>query len=137
MATRKKKKSTSKKRWAGNGKREFKLYQIPITNLTGFFQACDVAMKKDSVYWFRGHANATWTLTPSALRYRAAKPRNTALGLLADFKRYAEIKLPNPPSQDEELKWVQLARHYGLPTRLLDWTRNAAVALYFACQNDP
>jgi len=134
MATRKKRKSAPKKRRAGNARREFKRFPTPITSLTVFFQACDLAMKKDSVYWFRGHADASWTLTPSALRYRGAKQRNTALGLLADFKRYAEIKLPNPPSPDEELKWVQLARHYGLPTRLLDWTRNAAIALYFACQ---
>jgi len=100
-----------------------------------FFATLDVWLKKDSVYWFRGHANRIWTLTPSALRYDTEHQRDTALYLLADFKRYAELKLPNPPSQDEELKWVQLARHYGLPTRLLDWTGNAAIALYFACED--
>ncbi|MBN1359343.1 MAG: FRG domain-containing protein [Sedimentisphaerales bacterium] len=79
----------------------------------------------------------TWTLTPSALRYDTARQRSRALNLLADFKRYAKMKLGDLPKPDDELQWVQLARHYGLPTRLLDWTRNAAIALYFACAEMP
>jgi hypothetical protein len=137
MATRKKRNSAPKKRRPARADRKFFTHPRPIKSLAAFFDACDVAMKKGATYWFRGHADVSWTLTPSALRYTAVESRNRALALLADFKRYAEIKLPNPPSRDEELKWVQLARHYGLPTRLLDWTRNAAIALYFACETNP
>jgi hypothetical protein len=79
----------------------------------------------------------TWTLTPWALRYDTEEKRNKALNLLTDFKRYVNIRLPNLHRPDDELQWVQLARHYGLPTRLLDWTRNAAIALYFACLKAP
>jgi len=120
----------------------FDIKSEPITSLGMFFRTLDTWLKRGSVYWFRGHADINWTLTPSALRYETKAQRDKALKLLDDFRRYAEIKLPNPPLSDatspgEKLKWVQHARHFGLPTRLLDWTSNAAIALYFASQSLP
>ena len=104
-----------------------------IETLADFFSVI-TSVLSDQPYWFRGHTDLAWRLTPSALRYTSEDDRNTALRLLAEFKRVAEIKLDRPPQPDEELKWLQLAQHYGLPTRLLDWTENAMFALYFACQ---
>jgi hypothetical protein len=104
-----------------------------ISSLSSYFSAIDGVVKGDDLFWFRGHEETRWSLTPKALRPKTLAGRLKALDLIADFKRIAEAKLARVPEPDDAYKWVQIAQHYGLPTRLLDWTQSATVALYFAC----
>ena len=83
---------------------------------------------------FRGHTDADWPL--ESFLYRATKPdggcaRAEAL-FIRTFKRKAHHFVNNLPADDDELEWLALMQHYGVPTRLLDFTASPYVALYFA-----
>jgi hypothetical protein len=81
--------------------------------------------------WFRGHADASWTLAPGLAR--GASRELSEHRLRHDFFLKSQPflrELAVPPIKDWD--WYFLMQHYGLPTRLLDWTESALVALHFA-----
>ena len=77
--------------------------------------------------WFRGESGDEPPLRPKIWNRTTAQENH----LMQSFRRQAG-GLSNVPFRGHTDLWLFLAQHYGVPTRLLDWTEGALHALYFA-----
>lgn len=89
-----------------------------------------------STYRFRGQADFDWTLQPSIYRFCNFKRYQTV-----DFESNLLISKPQKPTPpltftEFDLEWIMLCQHYGIPTRLMDWTTDVLIALFFACYGE-
>lgn len=87
-------------------------------------------------YLFRGHRDPGWKLMSTFDRMfkdqGKSKRLQLAKDLLSVFKRNLEgVVLPSEVRDNESLL-LALGQHYGLPTRLLDWTESPYIAAFFA-----
>lgn len=88
--------------------------------------------------WFRGHANADWKLTPKL--YRRSPTRRPIRLVEDDIRQEFIMRAPGltPLTEDKpqnQWEWYFIMQHSGAPTRLLDWTDGALIALYFAVRD--
>lgn len=76
--------------------------------------------------WYRGQSNVTYKLLPLSVR----KKYDSEMSLIKKFKQDAMLLVnPRPVNTFE---WLFIMRHYGVPTRLIDWSESPLSALYFS-----
>lgn len=79
------------------------------------------------ILWYRGHPNSKFYLLATLLRYKNGLDREKHL--FTSFKKFSDRILKRRDSEWETLFEMQ---HYGVPTRLLDWSETFGIALFFA-----
>jgi len=79
------------------------------------------------IIWYRGHSNFKYYLLPSLLRFENGIDKEQKL--FHTFRRFSDRVFKYRESDWETLFDMQ---HYGIPTRLLDWTESFGIAMYFA-----
>ena len=108
---------------------------IEIADLAEYLQALAPFNRRTTIY--RGF-RAKEEKQPTLKRCFDASDAHPGMDILRferelfeSFKRQAPLYISGRLPGDD-WQWLALGRHYGLPTRLLDWTKNPLVALYFA-----
>ena len=114
---------------------DFSEYVATVSNLW---------MKCETPFWFRGQTNAEWPLVPSMFRFgdiaveteSMSSRRRREADANFDFVLHAKAVEPNFPDDDNRMAQLIVMRHHGLYSRLLDWSKSAATALFFAVELD-
>ena len=88
--------------------------------------------KHNQRLWFRGVSDESWHLIPSAQRNQ--KRIEAERYITNDFYIRAKQVLDKSPEKKNYAAWVSILQHYGLPTRMLDWSSSPLIAAFFAVE---
>lgn len=116
--------------------------EVMVNSISEYLRVIAELPDRGKRLWFRGHSKRSYKLQPNLYRNRDDKQEEDLKKLEAQLnRRFRDRAMPfgfqgrDESSDVTELQsWWRLftMQHYGTPTRLLDWSENAFMALCFA-----
>ncbi len=123
-----------------------RMWQLKFINKMEYIESVEEYIKKVNEFYetwspkkhlfFRGHSDVSYKLVPSVFRPDKENNFYNESGIVKDFFHYAPQHKINYDFINERDKMLADMQHYGIPTRLMDWTIAPLNALFFACCDD-
>jgi hypothetical protein len=112
-----------------------KIQNYAAIDLSSFLSAVVQATRHfdGRMLWWRGHSRISWKLHPSIYHKGLAKNETN---MAISFRNQARVRHREVPDISDGISWLFLMQHYGLPTRLLDWTDSPLIALHFSVKDN-
>lgn len=111
-----------------------KIYSIK--NLRSWEQYKKSISKLTNNWIFRGQSDSSWDLKTSIERTDFIKLYpDIEQSFVLEFQRGARNFLNIIDIPDNLIEWLALMQHHGAPTRLLDFTKSALIAAFFAFED--
>ena len=105
---------------------------IKVNSLAGYWREVkrlNDELKSDEMLFFRGYSNCAYILLPSCMREPSPAKED---------EEYHNILIEHPEEfrKGEHLSNLVKMQHYRAATRLLDFSRNPLISLYFAVESN-
>jgi hypothetical protein len=110
--------------------------QIYVRTADGAFQILEQLAKNGNIC-FRGHRDAGWRLESTLARHRKVPPTPRTTHEIDEMINHfivnlASIGISLPFDKRDRRGRLEFARHYGVPSPLIDFSLSPYVALFFA-----
>lgn len=116
----------------------YKHITFVVENISEYLQVLQIIKQNDRfsdrTYAFRGMSDYTFNMLPSIARKSTFSLAEVENAMVNEFLTLRPDEFTGISSDFNLLAKMQ---HFGLPTRLLDFSLNPLIALYFACSDNP